>query len=60
MVTIEGAFATAEEDIKGSIEVGKLADMAMLSGDPFEVEPDDIKDINVLWTMVGGDLVYER
>jgi hypothetical protein len=60
MVTIEGAYATGEEDVKGSIEVGKLADMAMLSHDPFQVEPDAIKDIEVLWTMVGGDVVFEK
>ncbi len=60
MVTIEGAYATGEEDIKGSIEVGKLADMAMLSEDIFEIEPDKIKDVDVLWTMVGGEVVYTK
>jgi predicted amidohydrolase YtcJ len=60
MVTIEGAYATGEEDVKGSIEVGKFADLVMLSDDPFEVEPDAIKDISALWTMVDGEIVYEK
>jgi predicted amidohydrolase YtcJ len=60
MVTIEGAYATGEEDVKGSIEVGKFADLVMISDDPFAVEPDAIKDISALWTMVGGEIVYEK
>ncbi len=60
MVTQWGAYATAEEDVKGSIEVGKLADMALISDNPFEVEPDAIKDIKVLMTIVGGKPVFSR
>ncbi len=58
MVTIEGAYATGEEHRKGSIEVGKLADMAMLAQDPLAVKPDDIKGITNLMTIVGGKVVY--
>lgn len=58
MVTIGGAYATGEEDIKGSIEVGKLADLIIVSDDPYAVKPSDIKDIKVLMTIVNGDIIY--
>ena len=58
--TMGSAYASFEEDIKGSIEVGKLADFVVLSKDPTAVPPDGIKDINVERTYVGGKLVFAR
>jgi predicted amidohydrolase YtcJ len=58
--TINGAFATFEEKIKGSIEVGKLADVVILAEDLTQVKPERIKDIPVMATMVGGEFCYER
>jgi hypothetical protein len=58
--TINGAYATFEEKIKGSIEVGKLADLVVLAEDLTQVKPDKIKDIPVMATMVGGEMGYER
>jgi hypothetical protein len=58
--TINGAYATFEEKIKGSIEVGKLADVVVLAEDLTQVKPDKIKDIPVMATMVGGELCYEK
>ncbi|MDD1767299.1 MAG: amidohydrolase [Methanomassiliicoccales archaeon] len=60
MVTIEGAYSTGEEDVKGSIEVGKFADMVVVSDDPFKIAPEGIKNIKVLMTMVGGKVVYSK
>lgn len=60
MVTIDAAYSTGEESKKGSIEVGKLADMAILSEDPYQVEPDAIKDIENLTTILGGQVVYSK
>jgi hypothetical protein len=58
MGTIEGAYATGEENDKGTLEVGKLADMVLVSGDPLAVQPEIIKDIKILMTIVGGKVVY--
>jgi predicted amidohydrolase YtcJ len=58
--TMGGAYASFEEDVKGSIEAGKLADFLVLSQDPTEAPPDSIKDINVERTYVGGKLAFVR
>ncbi|MFQ6064138.1 MAG: amidohydrolase [Candidatus Bathyarchaeia archaeon] len=58
MYTVNAAFASFEEDIKGSIEVGKLADLVVLSDDPRSVPPVEIKNIEVEMTFVGGRMVY--
>lgn len=56
--TINGAYASFEEDIKGSIEVGKLADIVILSEDLFEIPVDRIRDVEVLMTVLGGNEIY--
>lgn len=58
--TLHGAYATHEEDVKGSIEPGKLADMIVLSGDILAVDPMQIYDLQVDMTMIDGKIVYER
>ncbi len=58
--TIWSAYASGEDDIKGSIEVGKLADFAILDRNPLTVQPDDILNIQVLQTWVDGKLAYEK
>ena len=60
LVTIDNAYLTFEEDLKGSIEPGKLADVAVLSDDLMTVPEDRIDDLAVLMTMVGGNIVYEH
>jgi predicted amidohydrolase YtcJ len=56
--TINGAYATFEEDIKGSIKTGKLADLVVLSNDLLKCSDDDIKNTKVLYTIVGGKILY--
>ena len=58
--TLGSAYASFEENIKGSIEVGKLADLVVLSEDPLKVSNDTIKDIVVEATIIGGKVVYEK
>lgn len=57
--TVNGAYLTFDEDKKGSLEPGKLADLAVLSGDPLTVEEQSIADITSLMTMVGGRIVHQ-
>jgi predicted amidohydrolase YtcJ len=58
--TYNGAYCAFEENEKGSLEEGKLADLAVLSEDIFTVAPAKIRDLKVDLTYVGGQLVYER
>ncbi len=57
-VTTYAAFQNHEEDIKGSLEPGKLADMVVLEENPLDIDPVKIKDIKILATIVGGEVVY--
>jgi predicted amidohydrolase YtcJ len=59
MYTISAARASFEENVKGSITPGKLADMVVLSDNPLEVPPEKIKDIKVEMTIIGGKVVWE-
>lgn len=57
--TLNGAYASHEESLKGSIVSGKLADFVVLADDPHTVSHDRIKDIQVVQTVVGGTTVYQ-
>ena len=59
MNTVNAAFASFEEGIKGSITPGKLADMVVLSNDPIKSPPEQIRDIRVETTIIGGKVVWE-
>jgi hypothetical protein len=56
--TLGSAWFSGEEDKKGSVEVGKLADLAVLSADYFSVPEEEIKRIESVLTVVGGKVVY--
>ncbi len=60
MHTIWAARSGFEEDIKGSLEPGKLADMVVLSKDPLSVSPEDLMSIQAMITIVDGRIVFER
>lgn len=58
--TINGAYASFEDSIKGSIERGKLADIVLIDRDITRIPPDQIADAKVTLTIVGGRVVYEN
>jgi predicted amidohydrolase YtcJ len=58
LLTRAGAYATFEEDVKGTITVGKLADLVILSDDPRTVAITDLPAVKVIMTMVGGRVEY--
>jgi predicted amidohydrolase YtcJ len=60
MWTINNAYAVFQEDRRGSIEPGKLADLVMLSDDLLTCPDERIKDITVVMTIIGGHVAYER
>jgi len=57
--TLNGAYASREESIKGSITAGKLADFVVLADDLHTIDPSKIKDIKIVRTVVGGSAVHE-
>jgi predicted amidohydrolase YtcJ len=57
--TVNNAWAAGEERIKGRIVPGLLADIVVLDGDPFTVEPRQIRELEVVLTMVGGTIVHD-
>lgn len=58
--TINSAYAAFEENIKGSIEVGKLADLIVLSDDILAIDPVKIKDAEVIMTVFDGKIIYKK
>ena len=58
LFTINAAYSTFEEDLKGSIEPGKLADLIVLDRDILTIPPEEIKRIKVLMTIIGGEIAY--
>ena len=58
--TLTGAYLNFEEDLKGSLEAGKFADMIVLSADILTIEPERIMDIEIEQTYVDGKLVFEK
>lgn len=60
MYTLHGAYASFEEDKKGSLEVGKLADLIILSDDILAVTEENYMQVEVALTMIDGKVVYEN
>lgn len=60
LLTTGAAFAGFDERTRGSLEVGKLADLVVLSDDPYAVSPERLDQVRVDMTIVGGQVVYER
>jgi len=59
MYTVNAAYASFEEGIKGAIAPGRLADMVVLSTDPLKLAPEQIKDIRVEMTIIDGNVAWE-
>jgi predicted amidohydrolase YtcJ len=57
-ITADAAWQNFEENRKGTLETGKLADMVVLSNDPLSIDPMAIKDIRVMQTIKEGETIY--
>jgi len=58
--TINGAYAAFEEEVKGTIEKGKLSDFVILNNNPLDISPDQVKNLQVLETIIRGKTVYKK
>ncbi len=56
--TFRSAFASRDENDKGTLEPGKLADIVVLSKNPFQIPPEELESLKVILTVAGGDVVY--
>ncbi len=59
-ITINGAYQLQEEDRKGSIKAGKMADFVILDQNPLTISPENLRDIKILETIKEGNSVYKR
>ena len=57
--TVNGAYASFEEDVKGTLEPGKFADLVIMDEDPHAVDPDGLQEIKIERTMMGGRTTHE-
>ena len=57
--TRDAAYAEFQENEKGQLKEGYLADMVLLSDDIFQISPEELKDVKPLFTMMDGKMVYE-
>ena len=57
-ITADAAWQNFEEDRKGTLEIGKLADLVVLSDDPLAIDPMKIRDIQILETIKDGQRIY--
>jgi predicted amidohydrolase YtcJ len=60
MYTVYAAYASFEERFKGALTPGRLADMVVLTEDPWEIDPNDIGKVSVLMTVLGGRVIYNQ
>lgn len=59
-VTINAAYQYFEENVKGSIKKGKNADLIIIDKNPLEIDIDEIKNINILYTIKNGEIIYKK
>ena len=59
LYTYYGAYICSQESIKGSIEIGKLADLIMMNNNPLDMEYENIKELKNLMTVINGKIVWE-
>jgi predicted amidohydrolase YtcJ len=57
--TINAAYELHQDDVTGSLQIGKFADLVVLDRNPLKIPPEDIANVHVLETVVGGEIVYE-
>jgi len=60
LMTVEAAYAASQEDVLGTLKAGKFADIVILDRNPLSISPDEILDLSVLMTMVGGNAEFCR
>ena len=58
--TVNNAWAAGDEDRKGTLETGKFADIVILDANPFDIPIEALKDVGVRYTVVNGQVVFER
>jgi predicted amidohydrolase YtcJ len=60
MYTLDAAYSVFDEDVRGSIKVGKLADLTATDLNLIEIDPTDVLNMNIVMTVVDGRVVYEQ